>query len=127
MALPKPDEMPDVAYRQLTGKRVRHRRGYSFGGGRLTYAVVCDDRFVKIGYCGHIRKRMAAIRTNCPFPVELAGFLVGDKESRIHRALAKRGVVCVRGEWFEYTDAARAVLREFSLITTSAGVAELLA
>lgn len=65
---------------------------------------------VKIGYSEELIRRFKEIRTSCPVPVRLIGFLDGNRaaEAALHHQYAKYRA---EGEWFRISQAAMDQLR----------------
>lgn len=67
------------------------------------YLIYCED-FAKIGVSPFPENRVKQLQTGCPYPLELAGYMVAGTqreacaiESRLH---ARCKHVHARGEWF---------------------------
>lgn len=62
-----------------------------------------SNNLIKIGLTTNIKKRMAAISTMCSAPIELLGFIDGNKntEASLHQKFAN---IRSHGEWFNKTD-----------------------
>ena len=99
------------AYFEITGRRMPHaERMKAF----YTYAMACP-KFIKVGRCDHITRRLRQVQTYCPYPVRLLGFVVEDIEGTVFKTLASAGIRRVRGEWFRDTKELRRHLASFGL------------
>lgn len=77
--------------------------------GSQVYFIRCRE-FVKIGIAADVHKRLAALRSGCPYELELLGTVEGGRhrERRLHTVLHSEWH---HGEWFRFDSKLRRVLR----------------
>ena len=88
----------------------------NYWSSRRTIYVLAAGPFVKVGVATDVGKRIAGLRSGCPYPIRVVSLhpapalIIHQVERRIHKALAASQA---EGEWFGVSaDVAEAAVRE---------------
>lgn len=94
------------------GDIARQRTAYGAADGFVYFIGIGSPGIthVKVGYTkGDPAKRMDGLKTGCPFPMRLLGFVFGclSREREMHDVMKEDRV---GGEWFAYSDHVRHIV-----------------
>jgi DNA-binding XRE family transcriptional regulator len=67
----------------------------------MIYLINFENKFLKIGYTNHIRKRLSTLQVSIPIKLEVLALIEGDyeKERELHKLFHH---LSENGEWFQY-------------------------